>query len=221
MKKIKTKKVNVRIPTSLNDIKLSQYQKLLRAIEDIEDEELINRYMVEIFCNLPESVVRNMTAKSYNEVLTTLNDIFKDIDKEHELSAKIVYNDVYYGFIPNLDDITLGEQIDIDSNLKDWQTMDKAMSIMYRPIKTSYKNKYTIEDYKEMSSLDLPLDVVLGACFFLTNLHRDLLNTIPNYIETELRTNPKLQNLVKNGGGISSFMESLRKTFLISTRLAS
>lgn len=221
MKKIKTKKVSIKIPTSLNDIKLSQYQKLLKAIDGLENEELTNRYMVEIFCNLPESVVRNMTAKSYNEVLTTLNDVFKDIDKEHGLAAKIVYNDIQYGFIPNLDDITVGEQIDIDSNLKDWQTMDKAMSILYRPIKTSHKDKYTIEDYKDIGSLDLPLDVVLGACFFLTNLQNDLLNTIPNFIEAELRTNPKLQNLVQSGGGINSFMESLRKTFLISTRLAS
>ena len=40
-----------------------------------------------------------------------------------------------------LDDMTLGEYIDLDNTLGEWQEMHKAMSILYRPITFQRKNK--------------------------------------------------------------------------------
>lgn len=202
------RKVKIKVPTELKDIKLSQYQKFLRATEDVEDESLIQRYMVEIFCDIPESVVRNMTPKSFNETFVTINNIFKDM--QPDLVRTFVYEDIEYGFIPNFDDITLGEQIDIDNNIKDWQNTDVAMGVLYRPIKTKHKEKYNIVDYEANGKkLDVSLDVALGAYFFLQNLQMDLLTAIPNFIEDQVMQNPKLLSLVKNGVGLQTFTDSL------------
>lgn len=38
------------------------------------------------------------------------------------------------GFLPKLDEITLGEFIDVESNIGDWQNIHKAMAVLYRPV---------------------------------------------------------------------------------------
>ena len=52
------------------------------------------------------------------------------------------------GFIPKLDDISLGEYIDIETNISDWQKMHKAMAVLYRPVNFKLGNKYGIAPYE-------------------------------------------------------------------------
>ena len=54
---------------------------------------------------------------------------------------------VEYGFIPDLDEVSLGEYIDLDNNASKWEQMHVAMNVLYRPIKTSKVGKYNIEEY--------------------------------------------------------------------------
>ena len=52
------------------------------------------------------------------------------------------------GFVPKLDDITLGEYVDIESNISDWQKdAHKAMAVLYRPVNFKAKDKYGIAPY--------------------------------------------------------------------------
>ena len=86
---------------------------------------------------------------------------------------------VDFGFIPKLDDISLGEFIDLEGFMGDWSTMHKAMNVLFRPIKKSRVSRwfrlkttyYTIQDYDgkgvyEENMKDMPLDVALGAVVF-------------------------------------------------------
>ena len=52
------------------------------------------------------------------------------------------------GFITDLDEISYGENKDVTGYINDWQTMHKAMAVLYRPIKISKKGKYIIQDYE-------------------------------------------------------------------------
>ena len=89
------------------------------------------------------------------------------------------------------------------------------MAILFRPVTQVLGDRYTIEKYKsDEKPLDLTMDKVLGAYFFLTNLMQDLLNTIPNFIEQEVVANPKYKTLVESGDGINQSMVSLKEIFL-------
>ena len=204
-------KIEITCPDNKNEIKLSQYQKFIKAIKDLDNDFLMRQYMVEIFCDLPNSVVRNMSKKSFNDVVNHLNVLLGEED--YKFIDRFTMNGIEYGFIPNLEDIKVGEMADIDSYIGDWQKMDKAMGVLFRPVTHTKKDKYIIEDYKNSVSLDLPLDVCLGAYFFLKSLLRDLLPFIPKYIKEEVHQNPKLQSLVLNGDGINQFTESLEEVF--------
>ena len=139
-------KIKVTIPTSLEDIKLSQYQKFLKTTEKSEDNDWINKQIVGIFCNLPDDIVKKLPKRDFNSIV---NSITKVLNEKPELKKIIKLNGIEYGFIPNLDEITVGEQADIDNFVKDWQKMDRVMGILYRPITYKKDDNYLIEEYRQ------------------------------------------------------------------------
>lgn len=213
-------KLKVKVPTSLKDIKLSQYQKFIRTTKDSEDENFIARQMVGIFCNLPDSVINSMKPKDFDNIVS---DIVNVLSSKSELVTTFKLDGVEYGFIPDFNDITLGEKIDIDTNYKDISTLDKAMSVMYRVISYKKKDTYLIEDYTgEEKPLDVTLDVVFGANVFFSTLMKDLLNYIQNSITHQVENNPKVsQTLEQNGDGTIAFTNSLEVIFSKLKQLAS
>lgn len=212
-------KVKVKIPESLSELRLSQYQKFMRTTKDSEDENFIARQMVGIFCDIPDSIVDQIVAKDFSEMVNHIGNILAE---KPEFKQKIVYKGKDYGFIPNLDQITVGEKADLDTFYKDLQTMDKAMGVLYRPITVQTKRGYEIEKYKaDSTSLDLPLDIVFGANVFFYNLMRDLLIYTQSCIKVEAERNPKMRQILEQSGdGITAFMKSLEETFLNLTMLA-
>lgn len=206
-------KVPINIPTKLSDIKLSQYQKFIKTTKDSEDENFLSRQLVGIFCDLPDSVVGQLKTKDYNHIVNTVSEL---LTKKPEFQPTFKLNNIEYGFIPNLEDITVNEKADLDTFFKDVDKMDKAMAVLYRPITMKNKSSYLIEDYKAKGdSLNVTLDIAFGANVFFLNLMTGLLNYIQNSIKTEVAHNPKIsQILEKNGDGTTVFMNSLDQTFL-------
>ena len=58
--------VKIKVPTSLSDIKLSQYQKFIKLTKDVEDNAYISRQLVAVFCNLTDKLVLQMAKKDFN-----------------------------------------------------------------------------------------------------------------------------------------------------------
>ena len=119
-----------------------------------------------------------------------------------------------FGFIPDLDDMSLGEYIDLDNNASQWQNMHVAMSVLYRPIKTSKLGKYNIEDYnvKNPEAMkDMPLGAAIGSLFFFYNLGIELANHTILYSnnQAEMEIYQDQLTSIENGDGINQFMDSL------------
>ena len=205
-------KFELTIPTELSDIKLSQYLKFLKTTKDVEDEYFIGKQMISIFCNVPDELVNKIRAKDFNSIIEAITEV---LQQKPKFKPTFKMGGVEYGFIPNLDEITLGEKVDLDEYFKEVKTMDKAMNVLYRPITLKRSNGYLIEDYKANGEgLDTPLDVALGAIVFFSNLISDLLNYTQSYIKSEVAANPKVsQTLEKNGVGTQAFTNSLEEIF--------
>lgn len=204
-------KVKITVPTSLKDIKLSQYQKLLRTTKDIEDADWTNRQMVAILCGIPGDSVKNIYKKDYDEILKSIEAVLSQAPK---LKPIIEHNGREYGFIPDLNEITVGEQGDIDTLISDYQKMDRVMAILYRPITSRRKDRYTIGPYTgKEDPLDLTMDIVTGATGFFLSLLNDLLTCTQNFIEREAERPQTRRLLEENGVGTKIFTDSLRETF--------
>lgn len=215
--------INITVPTSLKDIKLSDYQKFLKIAKGNDDDMFIRQKMVQIFCNIPLLAVTKIKRKDFTIIS---NAILEVLQEKPKLTPITEIKGVKYGFIPNLnDDMTLGEFVDLDNYMKDWNEFHKAMAVLYRPInskplfKRIFKNdnSYTIEKYdtekvNSSAMLDMNMEVVMGAVVFFWTLSNQLLKITPKYLQQLLRKNPKaVMALEKNGVGISTFTNSLEE----------
>jgi hypothetical protein len=203
-------KIKLNIPESLSEITLAQYQKWVKIVE--KEEQLTTFYqqkMIEIFCNANLKEIMKMRIKDVEEITTHLDNLFKE---KSEFKALFKLGEDEFGFIPKLDDMTFGEYIDLDTYLTDWQQMDLAMSVLYRPVVYKRKGKYIIEDYVSSDKYDLsemPLDIVMGSLLFFCNLKTELLSHIMNYLKTQdiVDIPQNLKDLLKSGVGINPFMD--------------
>ena len=205
-------KLTIDIPSSLNDITLGQYKEFLNIQKNIKDEKFLEVKMIEIFCNLKSSQVMLLKVKDSEKISKTINDIF---DKKPKLVTHFKIKNKEYGFHPQLDELTLGEYIDLDTYIGDWENMEKTMNVLYRPVIAKLKDKYTIDEYKVETSealLNMPMDAVLSSVLFFYHLGIDLSKAMMNYLEDKQETNlVQYLNSEASGDGISQFTDSLKE----------
>ena len=219
--------VQINVPSTLNEIPLKHYQDFLKVQRDSTDEEFVAQKMVEIFCGIRLIEVAKIKLTSLNELIAHFTQLFNQVPK---FTPKFMIGDIEFGFIPELEEITFGEYVDLDSHLQSWDKFHKAMAVLYRPIKTRKGDKYEIAEYnpnKDMEELMqyAPLDVCIAASVFFWTLESDLLQATLNYLETEMKKEKSLSqtlakqlNLANDGDGINHFMQSLKEISLSSTK---
>mgnify|MGYP003148971296 CR=1 FL=1 len=206
-------KISINVPENLGEITLNQYQRWLKIVDKSEVNEFYQQKMIEIFCNIELKQILNLRMKDVNEITTHLDKLFLE---EPDFVPLFNLGEDEFGFVPKLDDMTFGEYIDLDTYLADWQTMDEAMSVLFRPVTFKRKGKYLIEKYESASKYDLsemPLDVALGSLIFFYNLNKELQKHIMNYLSTqqEIDIPQDLRDLLKNGDGISPYIHSVKE----------
>ena len=206
-------KVNLRIPTSLNEITLAQYQEFAKLEADLDKtkDTAIQLKLVEIFCKVPEVVVRNMKATDIAEICEIINTMF---DTEHQLINRFRLKGIDYGFIPELDDMSFGEYMDLDTFISDNDNLHRAVNVLFRPIEHKRGNRYKIKDYNPDTSetaKDFPLDAVLGAIVFFYSLGKDLSMVMLNSLDSK-NEKALAQHLISQPSGDGSIhsMQSLK-----------
>ena len=202
--------INIEIPTKLSDITLGQYKRFLNIQKQTEESHFLNAKAIEIFCDIELKNVMRLKMSDFDKITNKINLLF---EQKPKLVQRFKIDSVEYGFHPQLDELTLGEYIDVDTYIADWENMEKTMNVLYRPIENKLKDRYSIKEYNVDTSVNLlamPMDAVLSSIFFLWNLGIDLSKTILNYSELGVETNLTHQQiLAENGDGISQYTHSL------------
>lgn len=204
--------IDIIVPEGQHEITLEQYQRFL-ALKS-EDELFVAQKAVEIFCNVPLILVDKM---SYNDVRNISARIYSYLGEKPDLIMKKSLGKHIFGFIPNLEKITLGEFTDIDHNITDWANMHRVMAVLYRPIVNEIGVYYDIEDYDGTDKYaelmkKMPLNVVMSAMVFFYRLGMELSESMMGYLEDpEITTYLLKQTSAKSGVGIVAFMHSLKE----------
>lgn len=209
-------KVKLTVPNKLSEITLGQYQRFSKIMSKKPDEDFLQKKMVEIFCGVPLSEVVKFKYKSIVQIVKTLSDMF---DNKPKLKEMFKMNGIEFGIIPQLSEMTFGEFVDLDTYVNDWENMDKAMSVLFRPIKEKFRGRYLINDYtaeEENDFKNMPLDVALGAVFFLFNLNKELTRNTLSYLQKNLQksTTQEQLNFPKNMDGsqvCTDLLEQIRQ----------
>ena len=206
--------MKITIPENLREINIRQYQKFSKIVDENPDsEDFLAMKMVEIFCDIPFKDVQNIPVNDMEEIVLTLNNTF---ESKRKFRQRIHFKGIEYGFIPDLENMSFGEYVDLNKYLESTEDLHRLMAVLYRPITMSSKDLYAIEKYdpsptKDWIMLDFPLDVALEAQVFFYNLANALLMNLGDYLEKEQAT-IKNKPSGKSGDGISRFMRSLKVT---------
>jgi hypothetical protein len=220
--------LKINVPTDLSEITLKRYQAYIDMQEKSNDEEFVAQKMIEIFCDIQLKDIVKIKLTSLQELVVHFIKLF---DTKPKFKPTFKIKDMEFGFIPELEEITFAEYVDLESTLSSWSTFHRAMAKLYRPITKKQGNKYQIAEYDPKPEIEelmknAPLDVCIAASLFFWNLGNELMPAILNYLEKEIKKNPetltilaKQLNLQSNGDGIKAYMHSLKETLQSSMRL--
>ena len=207
-------KLKIKVPTSVDEITLGQYQAYAKVLTENGENEFTRQKMIEIFCNID---LKDLLQISFSDVQTISNELNELFNKKPPLSIEIEIDKKRFGFIPNIEQMSYGEFVDLDEYLKDISTWDKAMAVLYRPITSRLKSLYEIETYEgshKYSDLmkELPYSIAYGAVVFFSTLKNELLTHSMSYLDQitdeELHQLSKKLNFPKDGVGIKQYLRS-------------
>ncbi len=167
----------------LKHLTLRDYQEYASRATDCEENE-IDRLIYSVFVD-KNADVNDIKAKDIAKAAIEFSEfITESKDKLHGI---IKINDAELGFIPDLENITFGEVMDLDLYMESVDNHHRLMSILYRPLADSENDKYQIikysgtTDYSSEKMKNLPLEYYFSAVGFFERLGKDLQTTFPSY----------------------------------------
>ena len=213
--------MKIKYPTKLSEIPLDNYQKWMNTALNSNDEELMSHKFVEIFLGVKLTDVRSMAVKDVNFFIDKVTSV---INTKPKFKKRWKYGHVELGLIPDLENMSWGEYIDIESNLSDVKNWNKALAVLYRPVIESYKDTYKIAEYTADESMHeamkyTPLDIALGVQIFFWNLEKELLVATMSSLNNQMKMMmndqihiTKHPNLAVSGDGITASIKSVKET---------
>jgi hypothetical protein len=218
-------RTEISLPTSINDIKLGDYQRYMKVYEankDADDANFIELKMLESLCGIDLLTANKMPFETFDFALNHMADIFQEKTPlvrrfKMEGTDGVVID---FGFIPNLSKMSLGEYVDLDSYISDMENMHKAMAVLYRPVHKSWDGKehYRVADYNGTEDYaavmkQMPLGIALGAMVFFYRLGMKLSKAMMDYslqlLETEVLSEEQKRLLRRDMAGIRASMPLL------------
>ena len=179
--------MKISVPTHINDITLEQYQRFALINTEEQDKEFFMFKTIEIFCGVDIALVSKMRLKDAESIS---NEVLDVLQQNVPFTNKFELDGVKYGFIPDLQAISLGEFIDLEEGLSKDKDFHKAASVMFRPIVKEFGELYTIDGYEASTEMhhimkQAPVGVISAAIVFFYNIANELLKASQDFSSQE------------------------------------
>lgn len=212
--------MEILVPTSINDITLEQYQKFYKINTENQEEEFFIFKTIEIFCGIDMKTISKFPFKDAKAIS---EDILGVLDQTVPFQDRFELNGIKYGFIPDLQAMSLGEFIDLEESLRDTKDFHIAASVMYRPVTKEFKEIYAIDGYEANKSIQMdmkgaPIGIISAAIVFFYNIVNELLMVSQDFSQKEkerISTILEKLNSQKNTAGLTQythFVEVMRQS---------
>ena len=200
--------MKISVPTHINDITLEQYQRFALINTEEQDKEFFMFKTIEIFCGVDIALVSKMRLSDAESVS---NEVLEVLQQNVPFTNKFELEGVKYGFIPDLQAISLGEFIDLEEGLSKDKDFHKAASVMFRPIVKEFGELYTIDGYEANTEMhhimkQAPVGIISAAIVFFYNIAKELLKASQDFSsqeKAEAMTILEKLNSQRNTGGLT------------------
>ena len=192
-------------------ITINQYQ-LIQGKQDIMgmDKSL---FILSVLSGCPIDTLRRIKSSDSAELFRYANKLFLDSDTKFYQTLEL--DGSKFGFIPKMNDITLGEFLDLDLFVTEGsiKNLHKIMAVLYRPLifgdDVLGKFRWEIEEYEQTTFEDraeffkgLPVHYAMSASSFFFHLGMESIKLIQDSLVSqkkmtlqEIQTLEKLQQL--------------------------
>ena len=192
------KEVKLIIPDNWNDITVGTYQEYVKIQEGKGSEKNKIVKSLSLLCNTTPFVIKKMEYKDLVEIMSIIKKMIDTEPTEDDFKKVFTFKDVEYGFCPNLNSLTTGEYIDLETYCKEpIENLHTIMSILYRRVTNKVKDRYAIEPYnpdefKEEVFKDCPMSIALSSLGFFLNLGERLAKISQRYLAHQNTTPQKV-----------------------------
>jgi len=203
--------MELKLPHRWSDLSLGELQVMMTADNPLEKISICSGYSVEKLRAMPQKLIEAASAH--------LDNLLTQETARHEKVVEI--DGKRFGFIPNWDEFTAGEWIDMENHLEDfWKNAHKITALLYREVTYELGDKYEVKKYtaKEDASIfeEMGADLVSGMLLFFWTSRNQLLHDMQFSL---LEVADKAIQSAKNGDGTISCTPSPEKTSSRWTRL--
>lgn len=206
----------ITVPENIGDITLRQYLKHEELLSRSLDEYNHNRRKLALFSGIPFKDTAHMKSSDYNRLLSQIDTA---LNTEAEFTPMFTMHGIEFGFVPNIDAISMGEYADICTYGVEKETLHRLMAILFRPVIKKDGDKYEVmgyngtEEYAEMM-MDMPMHCVNGALVFFYNLANELQTATQRYLTRELMREMQPPTTSKISAGMQPLRDWLKTTSL-------
>ena len=205
--KVKVKKEGklktYKIVDSWKDVTLEKWQQLTLGKKKSKTKEA--KETIKALSTLPIKLVEEMSLSDVAAIFEKLSNL----QVKGKLKKVFEIDGIEYGFLPDLDEITLGEWADIEHYIKDGidKNMHKIMAVLFRPITSKEGKMYSVQAYKdgreraEKFRKKMNAEQVQQSLVFFWNLGNELLTTLPLFLMEKMNKIQAEMNLAKSGVG--------------------
>lgn len=198
--------MKLRLPATFQDLTLRHLMTLETETDPVKRVQAVTGHSFAELRKMPHKLI--VEANGHLDTLQA-----NEVAQHKEI---IELNGVEYGFVPDWDEFSAGEWIDMETYTADfWKTPHKAMSILYRPLERKWGDRYSIKPYtaKEDADvfLDMPAPLVAGALLFFWSTEKKLLNALQSSL---IQKTQEVTSLLQSGDGTLSSTPWLVRTFL-------
>jgi len=168
------------------DVTLETWLKLVDFATGTKTEEATET--IAALSDIPKKLIKELALSDVAVIMSKIAEL--QAKQDTTLKRIIEINDVEYGFMPDLDKISLGEYADIEQFIKNGieTNLPELMAVLYRPVKLKKNDIYIIDAYdgditlrtEEMKMMTA--EQVQSALVFFYHLGKVLSEILPLYL---------------------------------------
>jgi len=176
---------------SWSDVTLSTWLQLIDFETGTKTEEATET--IAALSDIPKKLIKELSLSDVAVIMSKVGELQQEQDTK--LKRIIEINGVEYGFMPDLDSISLGQYADIETFIKNGidKNLPELMAVLYSPIKLKKNDIYIIEPYdgdirlraEEMKQMSA--EQVQSALVFFYTLGKVLSEIMPLYLMERLK----------------------------------
>lgn len=178
----------ITIPDGWHEVNIKTYQEILNIDKDIHKDL---SYLKEIISILTNEDLEDIPIQQLNLVVNKLGWI-NILPDETKVKSILDIDNKQYGLISKFEQIRLGEWIDLEEYMNDYQNnLHILMAILYRPIINGEVEKYDANTLIERSNIfkdNMMIGDVYASFVFFCLIGLHYINNLNHYLILQLMT---------------------------------